>query len=330
MRRRALSGLAGVPPRRESRSGAIATKPSFASCSVVCRMKSDMPKISWITITAGAGAGRSGYATYAVTVSPPDRYFTYSAWISADGRTGGRAETRNAAPTTSVAPYQPTARPPVRPSVLPPISHPPDLPAHVVADQQRAVRGHHDAHRPAPARAVGQLPPGDEVVDRHGPAVLDLDPHHLRAGRHRAIPRAVVGDEGVTAVIRRERRTRVERDAEWRRVRLKGDGRRLDCRAVGVRVFGVPLAGEVALRPSVILAVLDDVDPLRWDVVPKVVAVVVRGPELSRRGVEREPHRVPEAARVHAPAAAVAVELHDGRAHRVGLDAQVARRADAH
>ena len=57
---RALSGEAGVPPRRDSKSGAIATKPSLARCSVVCRTKSDIPKISWITITAGAGSRRSG------------------------------------------------------------------------------------------------------------------------------------------------------------------------------------------------------------------------------------------------------------------------------
>ena len=43
---RAESGELGEPPRRDNRSGAIATKPSFASCSVVWRMKSDMPKIS--------------------------------------------------------------------------------------------------------------------------------------------------------------------------------------------------------------------------------------------------------------------------------------------
>ena len=43
---RAESCVAGVPPRRDNRSGAIATKPSLASCSVVCLTKSDMPKIS--------------------------------------------------------------------------------------------------------------------------------------------------------------------------------------------------------------------------------------------------------------------------------------------
>src|SRR5213078_35069 len=36
------------------------TKPSLASCSVVWRMKSDIPKISWITTTTGAGSLRSG------------------------------------------------------------------------------------------------------------------------------------------------------------------------------------------------------------------------------------------------------------------------------
>ena len=37
---------AGVPPRRDNRSGATARNPSLASCSVVWRMKSDIPKIS--------------------------------------------------------------------------------------------------------------------------------------------------------------------------------------------------------------------------------------------------------------------------------------------
>src|SRR3989449_76217 len=51
---RASSLEAGVPPRRDRRSGASATNPSFASCSVVWRIQSDRPKISWITTTPGA------------------------------------------------------------------------------------------------------------------------------------------------------------------------------------------------------------------------------------------------------------------------------------
>src|SRR5258705_455896 len=234
---------------------------------------------------------------YAVIVSSPDKYFTYSArmWGGKRAVTGGSGR-KKAAASTTIAPH---TRPPVtalyRP--LPPIRHPPDLAAHVVADEQRAIRRHNDAHRPAPARAVGTLPPSDEIVDRRGFAIDHLHPHDLVPCGDRAVPRAVERHERVAAVVGRERRARIEVHAEGRRVRLERDRRGLDGRAVGGRVLGVLLTGKVALRPAVVLPILDDVDPFRRHVVAQVVAVVVRRPQLARRGVDREADGVAQPAR---------------------------------
>jgi hypothetical protein len=57
--RRAESAFV-VPPCRVSRLGAIATNPAAARLSATVRTQSLSPKISWITITAGPGSGRSG------------------------------------------------------------------------------------------------------------------------------------------------------------------------------------------------------------------------------------------------------------------------------
>src|SRR6266568_3617666 len=79
---------------------------------------------------------------------------------------------------------------------------------------------------------------------------------------------------------------------ERRRVRLDREGGRLDAGAVEPRVFGIRPAREVALWPAVPFAVLENVQVLGRDVVPKVVAVVVVGPELRGGRIEGEAHRV--------------------------------------
>src|SRR6267143_3009019 len=115
--------------------------------------------------------------------------------MSAYGRSGGRADRDSVATTSATAPTTPTATPPVRLTALPRITHPPDPIARVVAHQQRSIRHHQESDRSPPARPVGKLPPGDEVVNRSRPTVLHVHPHHLRARRHRAIPGAVVRHE---------------------------------------------------------------------------------------------------------------------------------------
>src|SRR5436309_2175582 len=157
-------------------------------------------------------------------VSLPLGYFTYSAWISSDGRTVGRTDRRTAAPSASPPPNRPTDRPTVRLSDLPPIAHPPDPSTRVIGYQQGPVCRRHDSHRPPPAGAVGKLPPGDKILNRVRPPVLHPDADDLRARGHAAIPGAVIRHEGVALVLGRELRPRVERQSERRRVRLHGQG----------------------------------------------------------------------------------------------------------
>src|SRR5438094_9225365 len=269
---------------------------------------------------------------YAMMVSLPLGYFMYSAWMSGWGRlveAGGgwqRYDTRSrplASPTT----------PPRTSTALFPITHPPDPIACVIRDQQGAVRRDDEPDGTPPARAVGQLPAGDEVQGGGRPAALHADAHDLRARRHAAVPGAVVRHERVALILGGELRPHIKREAERGRVRLHGQRRGLDAGAVRVgKNVGIRLPGQVTLRPTVPLSVLQDVQVLRRNVVPKIVAVVVVGPELASAGVERESHRVAEPPCEDSSPRAVKVEAGDGRAHRVArcLDAHVARGSSRH
>src|SRR5438128_1856156 len=201
--------------------------------------------------------------------------------MSAVGRSADPAESAANIPTATSPPERMIAASRA-------IGDPPNPAAGVVGDEQRAVRQHQQADGSTPARAVRELPAGDEVLDGDRLAVLDTHPDHLRARWHAAVPGAVVGHEGVAAIASGEHRAGVKGEAEWRRVRLYEEGGRLDSGALGFRVFGVGLVGQVTLRPAVELAVLQDVEVLRWQIVPEVIAVVVIGPELAGRRVERD------------------------------------------
>src|SRR6185437_15587914 len=170
-------------------------------------------------------------------------------------------------------------------------------------------------YHPPPARAVRKLPARHEVLARHGLPVLHVDPDDLVAGRRGAIPRPVERAESVSLVVGGELRPLIESQAEGRRVRLEGEGRRFDGVALGVGILGIVLAGEIALGPTVPLPVLDDVQMLGGQVVAKVVPVVVGAPELAGRRVERETDRVPESRREYASMLAVeVVDAHRGAA----------------
>src|SRR5882672_1128664 len=219
-------------------------------------------------------------------VSRPLGNFTYSAWMSARSWavTGGTG--RYAAPPTTAAPaIMPPNTAQYRP--LPPIAHPPDPIAQVITHQQRAVRRHDHTNRPPPL-VLSHEPSGDEILSGRGPAALQVNPHDFVARLLRPVPGAVIAHECITLVVGREHRPRVEREPEGRRVRLHRQRRRLDARAVGPGILGVGLIREIALRPPVPLAVLENIQMLGRDVVAQVVAVVVVRPKLARGGVEGE------------------------------------------
>src|SRR5437762_2330625 len=177
---------------------------------------------------------------------------------------------------------------------LMPIAHSPDPVTRIVAHQQRSIRQHQQAHWPAPARAVWQLPTGDEVFTSRWPPVGDMHSHHLRPRRCRAVPGAMVRHERVALIVAREPRARIEREAEWRRVRLHRERRGLDAGTVETTVLGVWLPREIALRPAVPPAVLEDIHVLRRKVVTEVVTIVVVRPQLAGRGIEGQAYGVAE------------------------------------
>src|SRR6267143_1392813 len=240
---------------------------------------------------------------------------------------GGNRRQRVATAKTVAA----TCRP-LPPLLLPSISHPPDLAAVVVTDQERAIRRDENSDRPSPARAIGTLPAIDELLYAHRatPTTVDHDPHDFRTCRDRAVPRSMQCQECVTAILAGELRARVEREAERRGVRLHRDRRRLDVRAVRRSVLGIGFAGEVALRPAVVAAVLDNVDMLGRQIIAEVVAVVVPAPQLARFRIEGHAHGIAKALREYVAARTIGVELRHGRPHRIALLAEIARRAHRH
>src|SRR5262245_54262723 len=102
--------------------------------------------------------------------------------MSADGRIGGWTDGKATQPLAAIIPPNtPTANPTIRRSALVPIRHPPHSPTLIVGNEQRTVGQGEWRHRPAPARAVGELPSGDEVFGRYGATVLHFHVNHLRA-----------------------------------------------------------------------------------------------------------------------------------------------------
>src|SRR6267378_545467 len=240
---------------------------------------------------------------------------------------GGNRRQRVATAKTVAA----TCRP-LPPLLLPSISHPPDLAAVVVTDQERAIRRDENSDRPSPARAIGTLPAIDELLYAHRatPTTIDHDPHDFRTCRDRAVPRSMQCQERIAAILAGELRARVEREAERRGVRLHGDRRRLDVRAVRRSVLGIGFAGQVALRPAVVAAVLDDVDVLGRHVIAEIIAVVVPTPQLARFWIECQTDRIAKALREYVAARTIGVELRDRRPHRVALGAEIAGGAHGH
>ena len=134
--------------------------------------------------------------------------------------------------------------------------------------------------------------------------------------------------ERIASILARELRAGIERQPEWGGVRLDRDRRRLDLRAVGGSVLGIGFARQVALRPAVIAAILDDVDVLGRQVVAEVVAVVVAAPQFARGRIERQADGVAQSFREDPAARAVTTELADRRAQRIALLAEIAGRTD--
>src|SRR5437763_16551113 len=126
-------------------------------------------------------------------VARPLGNVTYSAWMSARWRAveggGGRwrlGKANSTPASTATPPPTCTAFHRIAPpsAALVSIAHPPDPIASIVAHQQRTIRHHKQPDRSPPAASVGKLPPGDDVLDRTGPAVLTAPQTAIGTRRH--------------------------------------------------------------------------------------------------------------------------------------------------
>src|SRR5438477_2305327 len=250
-------------------------------------------------------------------------------------RTPKDAERTNAKPTSVAAIATTTCavlrRPAATPGVLTRIAHPPNLAALVVAHEQRAFRQNEQADGSAPACTIRKLPATDEILDSGRPPAAAIEAHADDLGTcgHGAIPRALQCYECVAAIVARKLVACVEREAQRCGVRLHGDGRRLDFRAVSGAVLGIGLPGQIALRPSVVASFLDDVDMFGRQVVAEIVAIVIPAPQLSRCWIERHADRIAESFGEHASTRSIGIEPRDRGPQRIAFIADIAGRPDS-
>ena len=71
------------------------------------------------------------------------------------------------------------------------------------------------------------------------------------------------------------------------------------------------MAADVEPRPAVKSALLNMRDVIRHQVVAQPVALVHRCPQFAGGGIHGDAHRIADALRVNAPAAAIRIELQD-------------------
>ena len=128
----------------------------------------------------------------------------------------------------------------------------------------------------------------------------------------------MLGVEGDTH--RRHMRRQLERRIHRRRARAVG----------GAAIIG-QRTGEAAAHHewvSVIFPFLYEIDFIRRRLVARLVDAVVARPQASGLRIPVEPHRIAEAGRKRVSVAAVDVEDLHGGAAGIGLDADIAGRAE--
>src|SRR5712675_67621 len=128
-------------------------------------------------------------------LSVPLAYLMDSMRTSRVGPCGRRTVSADAPPAAIRAATRAAVRPPDRQTVLVPKGHSPDSSCVIIAHEQRAVPRNEQCHRPPPARPVGDLPSGHEVLGGCRLAILHHHPYDLRSCRYIAVPGAVIRHE---------------------------------------------------------------------------------------------------------------------------------------
>ena len=168
------------------------------------------------------------------------------------------------------------------------------------------------------------------VADRLLP--LERDEHHPVSNLVRPIPRAVLGDEDLVPIFRREHPAGVEPHADRGDVRAERVRRRDELRTRAFfSVLRIREVAAVAVRISKVQPRLRRVVQFvgRY-VAAERIATVFGEPHFFRRRVPVETNRVPHAARKHLRARSVRVHPGDRCELRIARLADVARRPDRH
>src|SRR3984957_299901 len=152
----------------------------------------------------------------------------------------------------------------------------------VVGNEQRTVPILLDVNRAAeivavviPAFSKRDRGPGDVAI------ILEEGHHEARANRHGAVPRAVLGREDRSLVLRRELIAGVEGEAEVGRMSDLLDFREdhVGRRRLGLELVGAGMSAAVPRESELLADLVDAVHLARRDIVAHAVNLIVVAPK---------------------------------------------------
>ncbi|CAN6484249.1 unnamed protein product [Victoria cruziana] len=201
----------------------------------------------------------------------------------------------------------------------------PDHIADIVGHQQRAAAVQRDAHRPSLRLALPvQKSTEHEQRRPRGPRPVEGHEDHLVAAARLAVPRAMLADEHALREARRQavaaRRRQAQRGGV-RAQRIVGHQGPLDQIRPRRPDPLVHMRAEIAVGPAVEAAVAHRAHVVGHQVVAQFVALVDRHPQRAAVRLPGHADRIAQAAGVDALRAALRVDLQDGRAPLLGLQA---------
>src|SRR4051812_26075516 len=191
----------------------------------------------------------------------------------------------------------------------------PDHVSAIVGYEEPAVVRHRNPDRASPDVTVAGDEAGHEVlVLARGLAVPDRYANHFVTGPLLAIPRAVLGREGVGSILRRELVPRVESHFQRGRMRLHEHVRRHHSVAklwMCAWMSRILRGTEVEPRPAVEGTFADARHVVGNEIVAQPIPLVDGGPQFPCLRVHRDSDGVADSRGIHAGRSSVRIVLED-------------------